>query len=219
MKQKVTEKLQAITLRKQGYTVNEIAMRLVVSKGSVSTWVRNVPLSKQGEVALLKKIRAGQFAGAQSRRNHTHMIEQQYFASASQTHTNTSFTQHHIRLLCALIYWCEGSKGTDRVDFTNADPKLVKLFLHYLRSGFSIDEQKFRVCIHLHTYHDKDIQTTFWSQVTNIPQKQFIKPHQKLHTGKQIREGYQGCISIRYHNADIARQLHTLAKAAFTLTN
>ena len=204
-------------MRKKGHTVNEITKHLKVSKSSVSGWVRNVQLSKAGEKALLKKITFGQLAGAKSKREHTHRLEQQHFDNSYQAIASLQQTHAHIRLLCALIYWCEGAKSKDRVDFTNADPNLVQLFLMYLRSGFTLEEQKFRVCLHLHTYHDVPDQIAYWSRITNIPKKLFNKPYQKTHTSIQIRDGYQGCASIRYHDADVARQLHSLAKAAFAL--
>jgi hypothetical protein len=120
-------------------------------------------------------------------------------------------------LICALTYWCEGAKDTNRVDFTNADPNLVKLFLNFFRSSFDVTPEKFRVRLHLHSYHDTTKQMNFWSKVTGIPKKQFTKPHLKQHTGIQTRENYQGCVGIRYHDADIARQLKATAIAAFHL--
>ncbi len=217
MKRKAVEKLQAIQLRKAGHTINEITQHLSVSKGSVSAWVRNVPLSKTGEKRLTEKIKIGQFAGAKSRHAHTLKLEKQHFDNSYWAISQLSLMPDHIRLLCALMYWCEGAKSKDRVDFTNADPNLVQLFLKYLRAGFALEEQKFRVNIHLHSYHNANKQITFWSRITNIHEKQFNRPHQKTHTSIQIREDYQGCVSIRYHNADVARHLHALAKAAFAL--
>jgi hypothetical protein len=217
MKRKVVEKLQAIELRKDGHTINEITQHLKVSKGSVSAWVRNVPLSKTGEKRLTEKIKIGQFAGAKSRHDHTLKLEKQHFDNSYRTITQLSLTPDHIRLLCALMYWCEGAKGKDRVDFTNSDPNLVQLFLKYLRVGFALEEHKFRVNIQLHTYHNANKQIAYWSRITAIPEKQFNKPYQKTHTSIQIREDYQGCISIRYHDADVARHLHALAKATFAL--
>jgi predicted transcriptional regulator len=44
MKSLVDKKLQAIKMRESGYTQSEIASSLQVAKGSVSTWVRGVPV-------------------------------------------------------------------------------------------------------------------------------------------------------------------------------
>lgn len=53
----------------------------------------------------------------------------------------------------------------------------------------------------------------FWSKVTKINKKQFIKPYRKLNSGKRIHPNYQGCISIKYHSNDLARRIMATAKA------
>lgn len=215
MKRKILEKLKAIALRKQGKSVPEIAIELGVAKSSVSTWVRNVELSHSAEQALLKKITAGQLAGGRRRHEQSLDAESRHFAIAQKHLTTLNLNKTHERLMCALIYWCEGAKSVNNVDFTNADPKLIKTFLCLFRSTFTLDESKFRAILHLHSYHDLKKQIAFWSKVTGIPSTQFCKPYQKANSGTQIRENYQGCISVRYHNADTARQLIATAKAAF----
>jgi hypothetical protein len=76
-----------------------------------------------------------------------------------------------------------------------------------------VNESKFHPCVHLHEYHSLEMQLDFWSKVTNIDKRQFIRPYIKGHTAKRKREGYQGCISIRYYDADLARRLTATAKA------
>jgi len=219
VKQKVTEKLSAIKLRKQGKTVNEIAIELGVAKSSVSTWVRNVPLSPQAEKKLREKVTAGQRAGAESNRARTLHARHNHFKAAISLGKESPLDINQKRIVCALLYWCEGAKSDNCVAFTNSDKDLVLLFLTLFRASFAIDESKFRVCVHVHSYHNPPAQIEYWSHATNIPKDQFIKPYQKAHSGKQIHENYQGCVSIRYHSADIARQLLETAKAAFLLYN
>ena len=48
------------------------------------------------------------------------------------------------KILCALIYWCEGAKVKTGIAFTNSDPNLVRTFLHLLKTGFDIDEKNSR---------------------------------------------------------------------------
>jgi hypothetical protein len=118
------------------------------------------------------------------------------------------------KAICSLLYWCEGNSSRyGKVSFTNSDPRLVKTFLHFLRNSFEIDESKFRPCVHLHQYHNPKRQLGFWSKTTGIPKKQFIKPYLKPNTGKRIRDNYPGCINIKYHSTDTARQLLMTAEA------
>ena len=76
-----------------------------------------------------------------------------------------------------------------------------------------MDSSKFRVCVHLHKYHNKDKEINFWSEITGIPKNQFINPYLKLNGGKRIKINYHGCVSIYYYSNDTARKLLANAMA------
>ena len=52
---KLEEKKLAQTLRRQGFSLRDIQRKLKVSKGSVSTWVRDIPLTKIQKRELAEK--------------------------------------------------------------------------------------------------------------------------------------------------------------------
>ena len=87
---------------------------------------------------------------------------------------------------------------------------MIRLFLKLFRKSFVLDENKFRVCLHLHKYHFSKKQIEYWSNLTNISKKQFTKPYQKNNTGKRVRKNYQGCVSVRYHDVNILRQIQAI---------
>ncbi len=216
MKQKIEEKLQSIRLREQGHSVNEIVEHVGVAKSSVSVWVRNVPLTPEARTRLLTKIKLGQMISAERKHERMRHLLDEYFQAALREVGSGGFQRVHGKILCALLYWCEGTKNHYQgVTFVNSDPRLIKLFLRLFRESFDVDERKIKPRIHLHEYHDSQRQLTFWSEVTNIPESQFSRPYLKPHTGKRIRKDYPGCIAIRYGSADMARQLLSVAKAFF----
>ncbi len=207
---------KAKILRKKGYSLKEIARELNVAKSSASLWVRDVELSAQAQNRLLQNISKGQFNSAKSNRAKTRAKELSYFEGAQREIKSLSSENKRIydKLLCAAMYWCEGAKSASSgVMFVNSDPFLVKKFLELLRASFPLDERKFRVCMHLHSYHSESKQLDFWSEVTHINKAQFIKSYRKPNTGKRIHENYPGCVAIRYHSNDLARQLNETAKA------
>jgi predicted transcriptional regulator len=215
MKRKVVEKIKSIKLRKRGYSVNEIVNNIGVSKSSVSVWVRNVVLSENSKKRLLTKIKSGQLISAENKRIKTKLIMDFYKKEAYRR--LSKFNIEGIgKFICALIYYCEGAKDkTGGVSFTNSDPKLIKVFLMLLRNNYDIDESKFRICMHLHEYHNFKKQMEFWSKVTKIKKEQFIKPYNKPNTSKRIKDGYQGCLAIKYHSSHIQKQLLMTAEAFF----
>ncbi len=211
----ILEKEKIVRMRKQGLSLNEIGQRTGIAKGTLSVWLRDVVLSEKAKHILLKKIRLGQYTSAENKKEHTREIRLKYFNEGSDEFASVLMNKTIDRMLCALLYRCEGAKSEKGgLMFTNSDPVLVRAFLHFFRSGFDVDENKFAPCIHLHAYHNINRQLDFWSKATNIPKERFIRPHLKKNTGKRTRQGYEGCITIRYYSNDVARQLLMLGKAA-----
>jgi len=215
MMPKKSEKKEAIFLRIQGYSLNEIAGRLKVSKASVSVWVRGVALSQHARERIEIKRREARIKAAKTNRRRTESLLRDAAEIADATVSSIKLNLKLMQIICAVIYWCEGekTKNDKTLTFTNSDSRLVATFLRLLREGFELDEQKFRVCLHLHDYHKEKAQKRFWSHVTGIPTTQFLRTYHKQHTGIRIREGYAGCASIRYYDTRIARQLQAVARA------
>ncbi len=212
-KAKLKEKAQAISLRRQGYSINEIYKKLGVSKGSVSSWVSHITLSENAQQKIKDKKRKGREKAYKIKKLNTNHKKANIKKNSQKIVDSLSETKTSKKVLCSLIYWCEGASDLDgKVDFTNSDPELIKTFLTLLRSVYDIDESKFRVLMHLHSYHNEEKQKQFWSNVTGMSKNQFLKTYQKRNTQTRKKEDYEGCISVRYHDVDLQRQLVTLAR-------
>ena len=206
-------KREAIRLRKRGWSFNEISGRINVPKNTLSYWLNSIVLSPKAKGRLLTKIKRGQLVSAERKKKRTKDILGRCLGDGEILVKRIVLSKDLSLLLCSLIYWCEGAKDTrGGVRFTNSDQQLMKTFLSLLRASCNINENKFRVCLHLHSYHDPVVQLRSWSKVTGIPKKQFIKPFYKRNTGKRVRVDYNGCASLRYHDVKIARQLLMTAK-------
>ena len=213
MKARIEAKLKAVALRKRGYSLSEIIKSVGASKSSVSVWVRNVPLTTRGRERLLTKIKLGQLISAENKHKRTRIELNGFVKVAEADLEKIVLDSLHVRFICALLYWCEGTKNYFQgVNFINSDSRLVSTFLRFFRKSFQVDEKKFRCCVHIHEYHNAGKQVAFWSKVTDIPKKQFIKPYLKPHTGNRIETDYQGCVSIRYHDNTMARRLYALGE-------
>lgn len=201
-------KAKAVVLRKRGYSLSEISEELKISKSTSSLWLTNVTLPKRAIERLTKKKILGQYKTILIRQEKRKRLISFFEEKAASDLKTIRMSKNISKLLCALVYYCEGAKGTDRyVTFINSDPSLIQLFLFVFRKSFLIDESKFRLLMHLHTYHKENKQKLFWSNVTNIPIEQFMHSYRKPNTQKRIRENYQGCVSIRYYDAIIAKEL------------
>ncbi len=203
-------KERAIELRRHGYSLKEIAELLKIAKSTTSVWLANITLSVSAQKRLAQKQILGQYKTVLLKRKLRESRRKEEEAKASEVLKNLSLSKEYIRLCCVLMWWCEGNKNSSFLRFTSSDVTLIKNFLFLLRKGFVLDESKFRILIHLHTYHDDYTQKRFWSQVTGIPINQFHKSFQKINTGKRTKENYPGCIALTYYDVRIAKELEAL---------
>lgn len=205
---------KAKEFRRKGYSLKEIADELSIAKSTASVWVRNVKLSREAKQRLEERLTKGQINAAKIKKERRKKLLEKLYKEAYGCIEELDFKKEHLKLFCAVIYWCEGGTYSKKaVRFTNSDPDLVELFLFLFRKSFRVDEDKFRACMHLHDYHDEEERKDFWSRITGISKNQFIKTYQKPHTAKRIRDNYPGCLNIRYYDALIAKELLAFYKA------
>lgn len=206
-------KEEAIILRGQGNSLREISETLKISKSTASLWLRDVKLSSSALKILENKKTNGRRKGSDAQKEKLRHKMRDMHMLATRYAEEVPFSQEQAKGICALLYGCEGAKNDTRAAFINSDPDLIRLFLVLFRKSFTIDEKKFRVQMHLHEYHNEKQQLKFWTGVTGICEKQFSKTFQKKNGKKNIREGYQGCISVRYNSADVQRELVNVYRA------
>jgi len=205
---KVSIQDEARRLRATGYSVKEIARELDIAQSSASVWVREVKLSKNAEVILEQKR-------ISARKKASHILherrvgrEEEAVRLAQKLTGINKIDQAALYLICSMIYECEGGKGElGSLEFTNSDPVLVAIFLKLLRSVFPLDESKFRVVMHLHSYHNEKEEKEFWSRICGIPKDKFLKTYQKKESGIRRKSNYRGCVQIKYFDVNIKRVL------------
>lgn len=203
-------KNQAISLRKKGFSLKEIAEKLGLAKSTASKWLSPIVLSKEAKLRLQKRKLLGQYKSMLTKQRKRIEREKELNKIAYQTIKTIHFTKPLEKLCCALIWWCEGNKTTQFVRFTSSDVSLVRIFLKLFRSAFDVDEKKFRILMHLHRYHNEQRQKDFWSKITKIPPNQFNRSFQKPNTGKRTQKDYPGCVAVGYYDSKIAKELASI---------
>lgn len=201
-------KHQAIKLREEGSSIKEISKKLDIAQSTVSLMVRNISLSHKAKDILLEKRKAGRIKATQVIIENRKKRQKEAYVYAEKLLTDFNLSVGVSFLIASVCYECEGGKSDFGVlEFTNSDPVLIKLFLLNLRKSFVLDERKFRVIMHLHSYHNEKQEQQFWSGVTSIPQNLFTKTFQKKESGINKKDGYHGCVQIKYFDVSIKRTL------------
>lgn len=167
---------KAIILRKKEMSYNQIKKILKVSKSTLSTWLRDFPLSKE-------RIRELRDHNEQRIENFRKTMRQKRERRLKETYeTQKKFIlplkNRELFMFGLGLYWGEGAKfRMDRLSISNTDPALINVFIYWLNKSLGISRKKIRVLLHL--YKDMDIkrEMRFWSEILRIPLSQFASPY------------------------------------------
>lgn len=175
----LTEKhIQALELRKKGWSYSAIKTKLGIAKSTASAWLNEYPLSHDQ----LAKL---QF-------NNEHRIEayRETMAKKKQALLNNSIaeqeqiignlTEQELYVAGLALYWGEGGKTRySTLTFANTDPRMIKFFLTWLLKAMHYPFDRIRIKMQL--YKDMSIvdEMRYWQRVTGLGADQFKRPYIK----------------------------------------
>jgi hypothetical protein len=113
------------------------------------------------------------------------------------------------------LYAGEGTKVEGKgIGFANTDPRMIVLFLAWLRRFFVIDEARLRLRLYLHADLDLEAAVTFWAGLTGIPRSQFHSSYRAAadNTMRRARHA-MGCVGIVYCSSLDQRRVLGLVQA------
>jgi transposase-like protein len=167
---KTDEKKLARRLRhEEGAAIGEIARRVGVSKSSVSLWVRDIELTAEQRASLLKRNPAynRQLSGSRkmAARRRAERIAYQEDGRRRAQQRDPGFVAG------CMLYWAEGSKERNQLQFCNADPVMARFFVDFLRTYFCLSEENIQIRCHLYADHlsrQREVED-FWLCALRLP--------------------------------------------------
>lgn len=155
---------KARQLRYLGASVRAIASAVGVSQSTVSVWVRDIELLPRHRAANLKRAadcrrevwkeqcRARRMGFQESGRERATGIEPLHVAGC-------------------MLYWAEGSKSKNTLQFCNSDPAMHAMFIRFLRECFVIPDDQFRFSINAYTSRVRTIDAieAYWLDLLKLP--------------------------------------------------
>ena len=204
---KLEEKLRAIKLRKRGKSYKEIREQVFVSKSTLSVWLRDIKLTPEQEQRLYVELRRkSAYKGAKANQEKRIRRTKQIISEAKKE--SKLLVQNPLFLSGLMLYWAEGAKRGEQINFSNSDPRMIKFMMLWFRKICKVREEKFRVALHIHSLHCRRDIKRYWSELTNIPLNQFqktqIKPTSLRHRKHPL---YNGTCAIRISNKDLFRKI------------
>lgn len=203
---KVEERQRARELRARSWTLQEIAIELGVSKGSVSTWVRDVEFDPRPR-------NRGHPAGPK------HPMRLRKEAELERCRVEAEewvgeLSDRDLAMFCLGLYAGEGAKRDGSVSMANTNPTYLRAILAWLRQAFDIDETRLRGRIYLHQGLDIDQATEFWSQALGIPEICFHRPYRAVADSSiRSRKHEMGCATVVYSDSLLHRRVMARVRA------
>lgn len=161
---------EARAMRLDGMSVRDIAKALGVSKGSVSTWVRDIVLT-DAQVEVLKSHQrryGGQNAGSQTNRKKF----QDKRLAFQELGRNKARELRPLHMAGCMLYWAEGAKAKNTVYFVNSDPNMMLFFIRFMREELDVQDTEWAVYIHTHStsQEEHDRISHYWLDLLRLPQ-------------------------------------------------
>jgi len=202
---KYEEKLKGIDLRKEGKSYSEILQVIKVSKGTLSKWLKDVPLSKENKFLLRGRMKS-RYEGAKANQRKAFQRKEKIFNSAKDEVLR--FIKHPLFVAGLMLYWAEGTKNGNTVAFTNSDPRMIKLMMKWFRKICGVPEDKFRVLVFIHSLMINENWREKWIQITGLSSSHFIRPYIKPTTTKHRKNLlYDGTCAIRINDSALLARI------------
>ncbi len=213
-------KAEAIQLRRKGYSLDELSGRLQMPKTTVQGWVKSIPLPLLAQRRIRSRIRAAGRIGRPlaiiANRRKIEAWKQGIREKSQLTVNSANLTPSIGKLLCAVLYICEGAKypSTRALRFGNSDPRMIRAFIQLLRHYFAIDERKLRGEVGHRYDQSQESLIHFWSKVTEIPENQFYrrKADPRTKDKKTKRRDYKGVCVVQYFDTTLQFTLQSMGE-------
>lgn len=217
---KFLEKQRSIELRHNGLSYSEIKNLLNVSKSTLSNWLKNIELTND-QKNRLSKLQTSAYLGAKKNQVKSQLHHKQIIETAKNQAIHLFHDSFFVTGL--MLYWAEGSKNSNRIQFTNSDPLMIKIMMKWFRNYCEIPEEKFRIGLFVHSLHIKEDYLQFWSKITKLPLKQFNRSYIKpTILSNRKNKLYEGTCAIKINSRDLLSKVTgwlDAAKEYFLLKN
>lgn len=205
MKDYVYLREKAIALRKRGDTYSEILSVVKIAKSTLSIWLKNIGLAKSQKQRITEKRLAAQKRGAESRRQQR--IRKQEFIYKNAEEDVTHLSKRDLWLCGIMLYWAEGTKEKeDRpgvgIQFSNSDPRMIKLFVKWLREIIKISSKEIIYELYVHKDRKEILPNIkkFWSRKLRVDMDK-LRTYFKSEKRKKVKiykvDFYTGLIKVK----------------------
>ncbi len=175
-----------LELRNAGYSYTYISAQTGISKSTLSGWLGAVPYIPNEETVL----KIGKARAASGEAKNKVKRESIAFAGEEALKDIGKVSERDLFMLGLGLFIGEGSKSSQLVSFVNSNPKVVRFIVHWFTQVLGLSKKNITIRLHLYPDNDQLACVLFWSNVTNIPTRQFQKTYiDRRENKKAIKTG------------------------------
>ena len=211
----------SLRMRGESYAAICRSLGIHVAKSSMWYWFKDLELSASVSEKMMIDNLARLARGRETARHNSDARRREYMSMLEHDnrHLVTKMDDADVaKIVLAVLFLGEGSKkNKGSLTFCNADPYVIGLFLHLLRTCYKLSEEKFRCTVQCRADQDIPHLQAYWSSITAIPLGQFSKAQVDRRTvGKPtIKKDYKGVCRLEYYSAHVYHELSYVSRAIF----
>jgi hypothetical protein len=113
-----------------------------------------------------------------------------------------------------MLYWAEGSKSRNGVQFVNSDPAMVRCFVRFLRTQFAVEDGAIRLACNLFADHvERQLEIEqFWLDTLGLPasclRKSTVNVYSKYSQKKRKNRLPYGTVRVCVHSTRIVQSIY-----------
>lgn len=145
-------------------TLDRIAGELGVSLSSVRLWVRDIEIPRS--LVEMNRRRSSRRRGERWRERRREA--RRAFQEQGRTRARLGEPLHTAG---CMLYWAEGKKNRNTVQFSNSDPAMHSVFVGFLRTCFATPDEQLRFSVNAYTSGTRAIEAieAYWLDLLQLP--------------------------------------------------
>ena len=212
---KPIERQIARELRRNGLPYKRIAATLGVSVGSVHLWTRDIELTEDQKALNLRGPRGPQNPEVVRRRAEAWAAKWRALREVCQDEgRRTARGLDPLHLAGCMLYWAEGAKARNSIQFANSDPRMVALFKRFLTDALKVPPEKILFSVNVYTNNGMSLREIerYWLELLDLPRENARK-HMTNHmptssSGRAKNKLPYGVCSLRIHNTWMLQHIY-----------
>ena len=119
-----------------------------------------------------------------------------------------------LKMAGVLLYWAEGAKRNQSIDFANSEVEMCTIFIRFLRHVCGVDKKRLRGYLYCHDNQNPKELIRFWSKTLELPEKQFTQPYVRKYkpdghlVNRRPERMHYGLVHIRYSDVKLLQQIN-----------